>query len=158
MEQDIALLTVRIAKLEFYLLTISSKFAQLDAGGKRIIGFDWQRVGREIENCVPFATFDFANSGFAILRDTAPQFLTVTNDGNLHWDSDDHPIDSWERLMDRSFAQLRNNLAHGSKHRPAAPFTHGRTVDFLKAGHAIIDFVARSVLRKPDWEKPLGYW
>lgn len=109
MEQDIALLMVRIAKLEFYLLTVSSKFAQLDDGGKRIIGFNWQRLGREIENCVPFATFDFANSGFAILRDTAP---AVTNDGNLHWDSDDHPIDSWERLVGRSFAQLRTN--HGS--------------------------------------------
>lgn len=60
--------------------------------------------------------------------------------------------------MVRSFAQLRNNLAHGSKHHPAAPVTHGRTGDSLKAGHAIIDFVAEFVFKKPDWEAPLGYW
>lgn len=158
MENAIAHLMVRTAKLEFYLISVSTTFAQVDATGKRVIGFDWQRLGGEVERRFPFATFDFDSSGFGIFRYTAPQFLTVNNEGVLQWDSDDYPIDSWERLLARSFGQLRNNLAHGNKHHPAAPFTQGRTAEFLKAGNVFIDFVAGSVFNNPDWEVPLGYW
>ncbi|WP_146165120.1 hypothetical protein [Mycoplana dimorpha] len=92
-----------------------------------------------------------------MFKDSAPQFLVKADDGRLKWDSDEAVIDSWDRLFSRSFAQLRNNIAHGNKALMPAAFTHERTEKFLVAGHALMDFVAQAIFFRTDWDGPIAF-
>ena len=92
-----------------------------------------------------------------IFAETAPQYLVAKRDGVLDWDSDNLPVDSWDRLLSRGFAQFRNNVAHGNKHQMTAPFTHERTGQFLAAAPVLIDFIATQVFDMPGWETPLMF-
>lgn len=157
MEEEISRFMLATSKFEFFLVNRDLRFAHtIDVRGLRAIsGVNWTEIAARIEERFPFATFNFAPSGFLAFKESSPQYLTVRKDGRLKWDSDDIHIDSWDRLLSRSFAQFRNNIAHGNKGQMPAPFTYGRTQEFLRAGHALIKFVSAEVLNEPDWETPI---
>ena len=79
------------------------------------------------------------------------------HDGRLDWDSDNVKVDSWEQLLARSYSQFRNNIAHGNKSQLLAPFTEGRTEEFLAAAPRLIDFIARDVFDKPNWDSGIVF-
>ncbi len=157
MEEEISQFMLAAAKFEFFLVNRDIRFAHVSKvrGLDVVAGVNWTAVAYRIESQFPFTDFDFTDRGILIFKETAPQYLTVGSGGALKWDSDDAPIDSWDRLLSRSFAQLRNNVAHGNKLHMAAPFTYGRTAKFLPAGHALMDFVAIEVCGQPGWKTPI---
>ncbi|QKD03474.1 hypothetical protein EB235_19825 [Mesorhizobium loti R88b] len=157
MEQDISLFILAAAKFEFFLVNRDIRFAHVTnvRGIRAVTGVNWSVIAVDVENRFPFASFDFAGRGILIFKETVPQYLTVAWGGALKWDSDNVPIDSWDRLLARSYAQLRNNVAHGNKHQMPAPFTYQRTLEFLPAGHALMDFVATQVFDEADWNTPI---
>lgn len=156
MEQQLSEYMMRFSKFEFFLMRMDPAFVQTNAG-QRVVGVQWEAVASKVEAAFPWATFDFASSGFDIFRKEPPQYLTLRGDGELDWDSDVQPIESWSRLLTRSFAQLRNNIAHGSKGNPPRPFTHGRTPLFLSAGHAMMTFLTEGLFPGQYWDEPLNY-
>lgn len=156
MEQQLSEYMMRFSKFEFLLMRMDPAFVQTNAG-QRVVGVQWEAVANKVEAAFPWATFDFASSGFEIFRDEPPQYLTLSSDDTLVWDSDMELIGSWSRLLTRSFAQLRNNIAHGSKGNPPRPFTHGRTPVFLSAGHALMTFLADRLFPGQYWDEPLYY-
>jgi hypothetical protein len=103
------------AKFEFFLVNLGQRFAHGNGTTKTIAGVNWDRIGRSLEDKHPFNEFDFANSGFQIFKDTVPQFLVEKENGRLKWDSDGDVFSSWQVLLSRGYAQLRNNVAHGNK-------------------------------------------
>ena len=159
MEEVIARLLMKMSKFEFYLVNRDTELAHTrTANGLEVVtGINWTRLAQQIERAYPFSKFDFGRSSFGVLQETAPQYLVKTANGYLKWDSDDLPITSWDRLLSRSFAQLRNNLAHGNKAQMPAPFTYDRTEKFLAAGDALIDFIAAHVFDAPHWETPITF-
>ena len=159
MDARIARFMLMVSKFEFFLVNTDLSLAHIRQtnGLRKIEGTNWARVAGLVEERFPFARFDFAPSGFGIFHVTAPQYLVVGDDGVLKWDSDDESIDSWERLLARSFAQLRNNVAHGNKAQLPAPFTCDRTDQFLQAGEMLIDFIASNVFEDPGWETPIEF-
>jgi hypothetical protein len=158
LEEQIARFMLRAAKFEFYLVNNNMDFAQTKPVGafEAIAGIQWSKVAQSLQKICPFEGFDFDASPFGVLKRTAPQFL-VKGDRRLRWDSDDNPIESWERLLGRSYAQLRNNVAHGNKAQVPAAFTHERTMEFLEAGNALIDFIAVTVCGSLHWEAPIHF-
>ncbi|WCK68982.1 hypothetical protein [Agrobacterium tumefaciens] len=157
MEDKIAVFMLRVAKFEFFLMNADLSFAHVETITGIVKGLNWTRLAQRVEEAQPFAKFDFDNSPIRLFKETSPQYLVMGPEGRLKWDSDDEVIQSWDRLLNRSFAQLRNNIAHGSKGLLSAPFTHDRTEQFLIAGHVLIDFIAVRVLGYPDWERPISF-
>lgn len=159
MEDRIAHLMLKMSKFEFYLVNRDVAFATTKAVGKLnvVTGINWSTLAKQLEIKHSFADFDFAQCKFGLFKDTSPQYLAKTESGRLKWDSDDLPINSWERLLVRSYAQLRNNIAYGNKAQLPAPFTHSRTTEFLDAGDALIDFIAQTLFGGVDWETPITF-
>ena len=151
MEEEIARFLITTSKFEFYLISSDTKLAHTKAKGRLeiVAGINWTELAYRVETKHPFAKFDFEQSPFCIFKEASPQYLVKTESGRLKWDSDDLPIDSWERLLTRSYAQLRNNIAHGNKAHLTAQFTHDRTERFIAAGKALIDFIARQIFSDP---------
>ncbi|MGE0269576.1 MAG: hypothetical protein AB7S78_14090 [Candidatus Omnitrophota bacterium] len=158
-EQEISDLLLRFAKLEFYLINKNSEFARTESIGKmtKITGFDWQKVAPVIQDKASFQCYDFKNSPFKILKDEPPQFLTITQDCNkkIKWDSDDTPINSWDRFLTRSVAQIRNNIAHGNKAHIPAPFTADRTQKYIAAVNEFFEFLMEDIFDDKHWETPI---
>lgn len=159
MEDRIALFMLKVSKFEFYLINKNTDLAHVRShnGLEKVEGIDWQRLAATVEGKIPFSEFNFDVCRFGIFRGTVPQYLVKASDGRLKWDSDNDPIDSWERLLTRGFAQLRNNIAHGNKAQLPAPFTHDRTKQFLEGGEVLIDFLASQVFDDPVWETPIMF-
>lgn len=155
MEQHIAKLMVRMAKFEFFMIKSRHDLAQVNGNGK-VEGFQYSVLANLVEDVVPFNRFDFDESNFSIFRYEPPQYLVLRNNV-LSWDGDGFEISNWEALLTKSYAQLRNNLAHGSKSLQAVQFTHGRSSLYLAAGHAVIDFIGSDVFKNPNWEASLEY-
>ena len=157
MEQAIAKFMMTMSKFEFFLINLDIDLAHVAKvrGLDVVQGVNWTRLAARVEGRYAFATFDFERSGFAVFRNTAPQYLTRDGAGKLKWDSDDNPQASWDWLLSRSFAQFRNNVAHGNKHQLPAPFTFGRTQEFLHAAPILIEFIAHDVLDTPQWQTPI---
>jgi hypothetical protein len=145
------------AKFEFFLVNLDQRFAKVNRVTRTITGVNWDRIGRSLEDKRPFHEFDFAVSGFQIFKETAPQFLVARENGGLKWDSDEVEISSWQLLLTRGYAQLRNNVAHGNKAQLPAPFTQGRTIEFIKAGHSLIHFVAGAYSSDDTWGNPVQF-
>ena len=159
MEKLIAHFMLRAAKFEFYLINKDIGFAQTKHIGEleAISGVQWSKVAQHLQEKFPFESFDFDASSFALFKKTAPQLLVKGSGQRPQWDSDNEPQNSWERLLGRGYAQLRNNIAHGNKAQIPVPFTHGRTIEFLQAGNALIDFIAEALFGERDWEEPLAF-
>jgi hypothetical protein len=159
MEDQIAQFLLRAAKLEFFLANADVQLVHLRPAGQLNIvsGVNWTAVAQRIEAKYPFAAFDFALAPFGLFKETAPQYLVWSSENRFKWDSDDNPINSWDRLLSRSYAQLRNNIAHGNKLQMPAAFTHERTAAFLDAGNALIEFIASDVFARPHWETPIVF-
>lgn len=157
MEEEISQFILAAAKFEFFLVNHDIRFAHVTnvRGIRAVAGVNWNVISVDVESRFPFASFDFAAKGILIFKETVPQYLTVGWGGTLKWDSDNAPIDSWDRLLSRSYGQLRNNVAHGNKHQMPAPFTYERTLEFLPAGHALMNFVAAEVCDQADWDTPI---
>jgi hypothetical protein len=155
LEEAIAQLMLKMGKFEFFLVIWDKSLARRN--GVVVTGVDWTSVGNLIELHHKFSDFDFPSSGFEIFQTSAHQYLTIDRNGNLKWDSDDDPISSWSRLMSRSYAQLRNNIAHGNKAQMSAPFTHDRTEEFIISAHALIDFIATEIMRCAHWETEIYF-
>jgi hypothetical protein len=158
-EDEIARFMLRAAKFEFFLANTGIELAQLRPLGhfNIVTGVNWTNVANRVEAKYPFEAFDFKITEFNIFRDTAPQYLVWDVERGFKWDSDNAPIDSWDRLLSRGYAQLRNNIAHGNKFQIPAAFTYERTATFLQAGHALIEFIASNVFSHPHWESPLVF-
>lgn len=45
----------------------------------------------------------------------------------------------------------------GSCRNGTAPFTHARMAQFLEAGEALVQFIARQVFGAPDWDTPIKF-
>ncbi len=157
MDEKIARFMLKVSKFEFFLINTDINLARIHKTTGNVIGLDWARLADVVEAKNPFSEFDFQQTAFSMLKDTTPQYLVITPERRLKWDSDDQPIDSWERLLLRSFAQLRNNIAHGNKAQMPAPFTHDRTTGFLNAGDALIEFIAEHVFHDPGWQTPIEF-
>lgn len=151
LDEEIADFMLLAAKLEFFLVNFDQAFAHVDGRTKAITGVNWDRVGQSLEGMYPFSEFDFATSGFQLFKETAPQYLTVKEDGGLKWDSDEVEVSSWPILLGRGYAQLRNNVAHGNKAQLPAPFTQGRTREFLEAGRCLVRFIAGAHSSNDAW-------
>ncbi|MER8479776.1 hypothetical protein [Mesorhizobium sp. M1163] len=129
MEEEIARFMLKASKFEFFVINQSielalSKEVRTFAA---VSGVNWTKLAQRIEEKFPFTSFDFSKSGFEIFAQTAPQYLVIKENNRADWDSDNDSIDSWDRLLSRGYAQLRNNVAHGNKKQKAAPFTYERT-------------------------------
>lgn len=142
LDEEIANFMLTAAKFEFFLVNFDQAFAHVRGSRKIITGVNWDRVGQSLEGMYPFSEFDFASTGFQIFVESVPQFLVAKEDGGLKWDSDEVEVSSWQVLLRRGYAQLRNNVAHGNKVQLPAPFTKDRTKKFIAAGHHLIHFVA----------------
>ena len=142
MDDRIANFMLLAAKFEFFLVNENSDFAHIDGITGAVHGVNWGRVGNSLERTNPFDGFDFKDYGFEVFKQTVPMFLKYDHDGQLKWDSEEIEISSWAALLGRSYAQLRNNVAHGNKSQLAAPFRQGKTEEFLVAGENLIHFVA----------------
>lgn len=145
------------AKLEFLLVNLTQDFAHVDEETRVIRGVNWDRVGGSLEGKHPFREFDFAVSGFQLFKETTPQRLVAKDGGGLKWDSHEIEVSSWQVLLGRSYAQLRNNVAHGNKAQLPAPFTHERTREFLDAGHQLIHFVAAEHSSDKTWSDAVKF-
>jgi hypothetical protein len=144
MDDRIAKFMLLAAKFEFFLINHSYEFAHIDGRTGAVKGVNWDRVGSSLEGARPFSEFAFKESGFDIFKETVPMFLKLTRDSRFRWDSEEIEINSWETLLGRSYAQLRNNVAHGNKAQLAAPFRHKKTEEFLVAGEKLILFIAET--------------
>lgn len=151
MDEEIANFMLLAAKFEFFLVNHDQTFAHVDGDTRVVRGVNWDRVGHSLESKHPFTSFKFVESGFQLFRETVPQYLVVKEGGGLKWDSDAIEVSSWQILLGRSYAQLRNNVAHGNKAQLPAPFTHDRTREFLEAGRRLIHFVAAEHSSDETW-------
>ncbi len=157
MEEMISQYMLRMGKFEFFLVSMDIELAHVSGANQAVMGVNWTRLAQRVENRYPFAQFDFDHPPIRMFKETAPQFLVKSDRGGLKWDSDDAAIDSWDRLFSRSFAQLRNNIAHGNKALMPAAFTHERTEQFIAAGHALMDFVGQAIFHYGDWDGPIAF-
>ena len=159
MEEEIARFMIRAAKFEFYLVNKDRSLAQTrDVGALRVVaGVNWVMLAHKLQERHPFAMFNFYDTSFGIFVQTVPQFLVKTSDDRLAWDSDDPPIDCWDKLLCRGYSQLRNNIAHGNKEQVPAPFTIERTIQFIRAGDALVDFIAQELFAEVAWERPIVF-
>ncbi len=157
MEEQISHYMLRMGKFEFFLVSMDINLAHVNGANQAIMGVNWTRFAQLVEHYYPFAQFDFDHSPIRMFKETAPQFLVKSDHGGLKWDSDDVVIDSWDRLFTRSFAQLRNNIAHGNKALIPAAFTYERTGQFIAAGHALMDFVGQAIFNRGDWDGPIAF-
>ena len=129
-EDKIAKFMITVSKFEFFLICermdlAAIKFDQ-ESNLQKIAGIQWEKLGDLIEKRYKFLDFDFAKYKFLIFKETSPQYLVKSPDSEaIKWDSDERPIDSWSRLLTRSFAQFRNNIAHGNKGHLLAPLYTG---------------------------------
>lgn len=157
MEEQIARFLIRAAKFEFYLVYSDRSLAQTReiAGLAVMTGVNWPLLAHKLEAVEPFGDYDFGTSPFGIFRETVPQFLVLTAESQLSWDSEEVAINSWAILLTRGYSQLRNNIAHGNKAFPPAPFTASRTMKFIDAGNSLLDFIANTLFQDPYWESPL---
>lgn len=151
MDEEISKFLLLAAKLEFFLINLSQDFAHVHGETRVVNGINWDRIGQSLESKYPFEAFDFAGSGFQLFKETSPQLLVAKDGGGLKWDSDEFEVSSWQILLGRSYAQLRNNVAHGNKAQLPAPFTHDRTRDFLEAGCQLIHFIAGAHSPDETW-------
>ncbi|GAA6200233.1 hypothetical protein [Aquicoccus sp. SU-CL01552] len=142
MDDEIAGFMLMAAKFEFFLINLNPNFAHVHGKTKVVTGVNWDRVSESLEDIHPFDEFRLEDSGFQTLKETAPHFLIEAENGGFRWDSDEVKITSWQILLRRGYAQLRNNVAHGNKAQLPAPFTAHRTKEFLAAGHNLIHFIA----------------
>ena len=157
MEEEISHYMLRVAKFEFFLMSMDITLAHVNGASNAITGVNWTRLAQLVEQYHPFAHFDFDHPPIRMFKETAPQVLVKSHHDELKWDSDDVFIDSWERLFTRSFAQLRNNNAHGNKALMPAPFTYERTGQFIAAGHALMNFVGQTIFNRDDWDGPIAF-
>lgn len=158
-ENKISKFFVTVSKFEYFLINNNIKLGKVsDQSGalQKISGLDWNKLSKLIEQKQPFDLFNFSSGGFEIFKNEPPQFLVKEN-GNLKWDSDETIIDSWEILLSKSFAQLRNNIAHGNRVHLPSHFTQGRTEQFIDAGYSIMNFIAEEVLQIRNWEEPIYF-
>ncbi len=123
---------------------------------KKVTGIEWGKLAALIEEKKKFHDFDFSTSEFGCLKTDYPQLL-VEDEGKLKWDSEETEIESWEKLLIRSYAQLRNNIAHGNKAHLPSQFTQGRTKEFMEAGRALREFIAGDIFEKPNWKEPIQF-
>jgi len=156
-EEEISHYMLRVAKFEFFLVSTDINLAHVSGANQAILGVNWTRLAQHVEHRYPFAQFDFDHPPIRIFKETAPQFLVQSDHGGVKWDSDDVFIDSWDRLFSRSFAQLRNNIAHGNKALMPTAFTYERTGQFIAAGHALMDFVGQAIFNRGDWDGPIVF-
>lgn len=157
-EMKITNYLVRCAKFEFYLINKNCSYAKTEDMGplKKVTGIDWSKLAADLERKYTFAEFDFVQNGFDFLKVNRPQYL-VLNGGGLKWDSDTIDIQSWILLLSKSFAQLRNNIAHGNKSLLPSPFTEKRTEYFIDAGNALMDFIVNDFYNCQDWDGPIHF-
>lgn len=158
MDEEISKFMLLAAKLEFFLVNLNQDFAHVDGETRVVRGVNWDRIGQSLEGKHPFKEFDFAGSGFQLFKETTPQLLVVKDGGGLKWDSDEIDVSSWQVLLRRSYAQLRNNVAHGNKAQLPAPFTHDRTSEFLEAGHQLIHFIAGAHSSDETWSYAVHFY
>lgn len=157
-EKEIAEYLIDCAKFEYFLINENLNLGiERDIDGlKKVEGLNWTKLARLIEEKKKFKYFDFCNSGFSFLIEESPQFL-VKHAGRLKWDSNQVDIDSWEKLLTRSFAQLRNNIAHGNKSHMPSQFTQDRTEKFITAGRSLMNFIASEVFEIKQWREPIQF-
>lgn len=157
LDDEIANFMLLASKFEFFLVNLNQAFAHIDGRTRAVTGVNWDRVGQSLEAINPFNEFDFESSAFQIFKETAPQFLVAAESGGMKWDSDEVEVSSWQILLGRGYAQLRNNVAHGNKAQLPAAFTFDRTEEFLKAGHNLIHFVARAHSSDDTWNYAIQF-
>ncbi|MFD9901284.1 hypothetical protein [Mesorhizobium sp. NPDC059025] len=157
MEDEIANFMLKASKFEFFLVNRANSLALTKEvrGLKVVAGVNWTRLAQLVERDFPFASFNFSKSDFAIFVESVPQYLVLKPEGGLKWDCDNQPVDSWELVLARGYAQLRNNIAHGNKHQISAPFTYDRTAKFMTAGLALMNFIAHKIFSEFDWDTPI---
>ena len=149
-----------VSKFEFFLINENIELARIkeDNHLQKLTGLDWQKLAVLIEKKYPFSNFKFEDSGFSVFKVTAPQYLVKSPEtGKPKWDSDECIIDSWGKLLNRSFSQFRNNIAHGNKGQLLAPFTNARTEEFMAGGYALIGFVADQIFEQENWEMEIAF-
>lgn len=160
-EDKISKFMMKVSKFEFFLINQNIELASIkeDKGFQKLVGINWGKLAVLIEKEHKFSSFDFDNCKFNILKDTSPQFLVKNIEGveKLKWDSDNVIIDSWCKLLSRSFAQFRNNIAHGNKATIPTAFTKGRTQEFINAGDELINFITEKIFKEKDWLLPIEF-
>lgn len=160
-EARIAEFIMRFAKFEFFLINLSTEFAHKsptkNTKSRYIMGVDWICLAKFVEDRHPFQSFQFKNCGFEIFKTASPQRLALKETGRLGWDDEPVEIISWELLLTKGLARLRNNIAHGNKAQLKAPFTEERTELFLDAGQSLINFITADIFDAPDWEHPIFF-
>jgi|GEM_PF-5963767 len=140
LEQKISDYLIRCAKFEYFLIRHNPSFAKTNTDGK-ITGVNWKELAKAIEELHPFSG---AIPDFAILKSDPPGFL-VAESGKIDWKKNPAKIDTWKKLLISSFAQLRNNIAHGSKAHPAEA-SPDRALKLIEAGDRLMVFIAQNVL------------
>jgi len=162
-EKEISSFMLRFSKFEFYLIDMLPEL--IIASGcpkcadRKITGLDWNKLAAKLEKKITFACIKSKNMNFHMLIDQHPQYLVITPENKIKWDSDVFPINSWNDLLVKGLAQLRNNIAHGNKNHITAPFTHERTKDFLISANYLLNFIIETLLpdHKP-WEMEITFY
>lgn len=150
LEKSLALYLLSAAKFEFYLIEKNIAFAKLNGSGK-VIGVDWSEVAVELEQKQIFARMDMVNLLFATLK-SEPPFYLISNHNSPEWKKFEGNIESWDDLLKYGLAQLRNNIAHGSKGL-AHMGQPDRAIPLMKAGRALMCFIADALFDNKNWEQ-----
>lgn len=157
MESTISEFMLLAAKFEFFLATHNRNFVHIDGTTHKVIGMNWENVATSLSTAYPFNSFDFASSGFEYLVKTVPQHLIWPPDAAPRWDSEEVDVNSWHILIQKGYAQVRNNVAHGNKALLPAPFTPERTEKFIIAATALIHFVVEAHEGSPYWNAEIHF-
>lgn len=151
---------MKVARFEFFLINSNIELGKINeesSGLKKITGVNWGKLARLLEKKFKFVDFNFKEYNLEIFKNTAPQYLVKSESGQLKWDSDDKAIDSWEILLSRGFAQLRNNIAHGNKAHISSAFTQTRTEEFIESGHCLMNFIAKEIFNVEHWASEIVF-
>ncbi len=150
-EQEISDYLTRSTKFEYFLIHHNPSFAKRKSD-KKIIGINWEALADHIERSHSFAT---ATQNFSTLKSQPPGFLVIRNE-QVEWEPNCAIIETWKDFLINSFAQLRNNVAHGSKAHPSnsAP---DRARKLVREGNALMTFIAKDVLHVDSWEEDIFF-
>lgn len=151
-EERLSQYLLRAVKFEFYLISEEPTFAQTNGSG-RVTGIQWGKVAKKIED--KKCSFKEIPDSFIVLKKNPPRFLRK-EDNQLTWSKrDDVAIESWRCLLKKGLAQLRNNIAHGSKALPHMDVEQGRVESLLEAGTALMGFIAKELFSDNNWEQSI---
>ncbi len=74
MEEMISQYMLRMGKFEFFLVSMDIELAHVSGANQTVVGVNWTRLAQRVENCYPFAQFDFDHPPSGCSRKRRPSY------------------------------------------------------------------------------------